>query len=332
MLMWLKPIKFLPNIKSLWRKRFFRWLDRRNPSKSHHRLTSRNLYIFPTKRGLFFLVFVMVLWLLGTNYQNNLILALTFLLVSIFVVSILHTYANMAGLEIELKGAANAFAGEVAHFFFEITNTKNKASDGIQLAWQDSPLDSARIDVDGQATIKTKVGEVASTRGVLRPSRLLLESDFPLGLLRCWTWLNFDGHALVYPKPIELPLTSASVEDDEGTGDHPVQGGDDFSALNEYKAGDSLSRIAWKLYARDRGLFTKEFSQNISREIWLDFFHINTLDTELKLSALCYWALQFHMRDENYGLVMPNTKINPNKGENHKAKILETLACFEVSL
>lgn len=298
--------------------------------KTRHCLTSRNLYIFPSKRGFVFLLFVMVLWLLGTNYQNNLILALTFLLISIFIVSILHTYANLAGLEIELKGAANAFSGEVALFFFDVTSGKKKPSDGIGLRWQHSHLDPLSIAIDGDVTVKAKVGDLAQRRGVLTPGRLLVESEFPLGLLRCWTWLNFDAHALVYPKPIALPLTHAAIEDEEGEGEHPVRGGEDFTALSEYRPGDSLKHIAWKLYARDRGLYSKEFSQSISREIWLDFFHINTADTELKLSALCYWALQFHLQDENYGLLLPAQKILPGKGENHKAQILEALACFDV--
>ncbi|WP_086931308.1 DUF58 domain-containing protein [Agarilytica rhodophyticola] len=317
------------SIKSYWQSRFFRWLDRRNPAKNHHRLTSKNLYIFPTKQGLIFLIFVVVLWLLGTNYQNNLILGLTFLLMSIFVVCILHTYANLAGMELELKGASNAFAGENAEFFFFIKNNRARPGDGIGLRWQEDENNGAKIAFAGHATTKVHVGLKSKRRGVLRPKRLLIESEFPLGLLRCWTWLNFDAQALVYPKPIEIPLASSAVEDDEGDGEHPVHGGEDFSAFRDYRPGDPPKHVAWKLYARERGLFTKEFSQNMSREIWLDFFHINAADTELRLSALCFWALRFHLEDENYGLLVPGAKVTPNKGENHKAQVLEILARFE---
>lgn len=316
-------------LREQWQKRFFLWLDRRSPHRHQHSLTLKNLYIFPTRRGFMFLLFVMVLWLLGTNYQNNLILALTFLLISVFIVSILHTFANLAGLDITLKGAANAFAGENVEFFFSIENTSRRDSNGIALRWQESLLDASFCDSEQKTLTSVTVPLQTERRGHVRPQRLLMESEYPLGLLRCWTWLNFDAHALVYPKPIERPLANAAVADEQGDGEHPARGGEDFNALHEYVPGDPIKHIAWKLYARDRGLFTKEFSQNISRELWLDFFQVASNDVEQKLSALCFWALQFSSKDEQFGMILPGKKISPNKGENHKARVLEALASYE---
>lgn len=320
---------FFQPFAEFWRGRFFVWLDRRNPSRRQHKLTLKNLYIFPTRRGFIFLLFLTVLWLLGTNYQNNLILALTFLLISIFIVSILHTFANLAGLELELKGAANAFAGEKVGFFIAVKNTSRRVSNGVSMRWQESEWRADEFDSLEKSLNQVSVHVAAERRGHVRPQRLLVECEYPLGLLRCWTWLKFDAHALVYPKPIEISLLSSSIVDDEGDGEHPVKGGEDFSAFREYQPGDPIKHVAWKLYARDRGLFTKEFSQNISREIWLDFFQVDSADTELRLSALCYWALEFSRQDENFGLLLPGKKIPPNKGENHKARILEALAEYD---
>ncbi|MFL0808881.1 MAG: DUF58 domain-containing protein [Agarilytica sp.] len=268
----------------------------------------------------------MVLWLLGTNYQNNLILALAFLLISIFLVSMLHTFANLAGLDLELMGSANAFVGENADFFIAINNTSKRDSVGVRLLWQDSPLDSVQLDCDKKSHHKVSVSFPALKRGHLQPKRLLVECEYPLGLLRCWTWLSFDAHALVYPEPIELKLNRAAVVDEEGEGEHPVKGGEDFSALHEYRPGDPIKHIAWKLYARERGLFTKEFSQNVSRELWLDYAQVASSEHEQRLSALCFWALKFSEQDENFGLLLPTEKIEPNKGENHKKSVLEALA------
>lgn len=320
--------KSFTQLRAYFSARFFRFLDKRNPSSSFHKLNTKNLYIFPGKRGFIFLGFVVVLWMLGTNYQNNLILGLSFLLVSIFIVSILHTYANLAGLEIQVKGAANAHVGDVVEFYIGIHNPRKAACDGLSLRWQESTLDDTRIQLESFSTTQAHVPIAAVKRGVLKPKRLLVESEFPLGLLRCWTWLSFDGSALVYPKPIEAPIYQNSVDDEGGDGEHPVKGGDDFNALNKYRDGDSIKRIAWKLYAKDRGLFTKEFSQNVSRELWLDYHQVAAQDVEDKLSALCYWALRLHQEDENFGLILPSSKISPGKGENHKANILESLARF----
>lgn len=322
------PLKFLANLRAHFRARFFRFLDKRNPRANFHKLNTKNLYIFPGKRGFIFLGFVLVLWMLGTNYQNNLILGLSFLLISLFVVSILHTYANLAGLEIQVKGASNAHVGEVVEFYIGIHNPRKASCDGLALRWQESTLDDTLVQLESYSTIQAHVPISAIKRGVLSPKRLLVESEFPLGLLRCWTWLSFDTSALVYPKPIEAPINQDSVAEEGGDGEHPVKGGDDFNALNNYREGDPIKRIAWKLYAKDRGLFTKEFSQNVSRELWLDYNSVAADDVEDKLSALCYWALRLHQEDENYGLILPSERISPGKGENHKAKVLESLARF----
>ncbi len=316
--------------RHLIQAQFFKFLDRRSGSQNTHRLTLRNLYIFPTRRGFIFLVFLCVLWLLGTNYQNNLILALAFLLISIFVVSILHTFSNLAGLELSLNGAANAFVGERVDFFISVGNTSKRASLGLQMRWQESDIYSDLFDCEANSDLRVRVGLVGNKRGHVRPRRLMVESVYPLGLLRCWTWLKFDAHALVYPKPIEFPLENAANIDDEGDGEHPMKGGEDFSAFREYQPGDPIKHIAWKLYSRDRGLYTKEFSQSVSREMWLNYFNVKAEDPELKLSALCFWALAFSQQDENYGLMLPGKKIAPNKGENHKAKVLAALAEFSV--
>ncbi|MFT5084773.1 MAG: hypothetical protein ACI9Y1_002829 [Lentisphaeria bacterium] len=69
----------------------------------------------------------------------------------------------------------------------------------------------------------------------------------------------------------------------------------------------------------------------MSREIWLDFSSMTSNDGELQLSGLCYWALQFHQQDENYGLLLPAKKISPNSGENHRREVLQALALFQVN-
>lgn len=318
-----------PAAKPTLAEHFLRWLDRRNPARNHHKLTRKNLYIFPSRRGFIFFIFVLVLWLLGTNYQNNLILALTFLLISIFIVSILHTYANLAGLEIQLKGAANAYVGDVLEFYVSVINPRKSLCDGLALRWQTSELSATKAQVPGFSSSLVSVPLLAIKRGVLSPPRLCVESEYPLGLLRCWTWLNFDVEALVYPQPLEVALRSTLTEDEHGDGEHPTSGGEDFSALHEYRAGDPLKHVAWKLYAKEQGLYTKEFSQNMSRERWLDFSQVDAVETERKLSALCFWALQFYQQDESFGLLLPGKKIPPNRGENHKAHVLECLARYE---
>ncbi len=312
-------------------KAFFRWLDRRGSVKNKYRLARSNLYIFPSALGLAFLTMITVLWLLGTNYQNNLILGLSYLMLSIFITSILHTYANLAGLDISFKGVPHVFAGDTSHWNLSFNNQHNRARENIFVRWQNATKEeSAYFAIDPEAEVTIDVPFTTSHRGVFNPGRLLIESRFPLGLLRCWTWLRWDAQVIVFPQPVEQALPRAFAVDQAGDGDHPVKGGDDFDSLHAYRPGDSLKHIAWKAYAKEKGLMTKEFNQNLSREIWMDFSQMNESDTELRLSILCHWALHFHLQNENYGLILPGVKIEPSFGDNHRAKVLEALARHDI--
>jgi hypothetical protein len=93
-----------------------RWaLGRHVPARSLT-LTQKRIFIFPTRAGLWFLFAALVILLLGINYENNLVYAVSFVLLSLFVVSILHTYSNLAGLTITALAARPCLVGESAEF------------------------------------------------------------------------------------------------------------------------------------------------------------------------------------------------------------------------
>jgi len=313
----------------VFRERIFMWVDRKNrPSNGHH-LTRKNLFIFPSVSGFFLVMVIAVLWLLGTNYQNNLILALAFLLTSIFVVCILHTHRNLSDIRIEYAGSTPTFAGDEVEFIFVLNTRLKKTVENLEVGWQGGYDRVVNIDIVGGDALKVKIPQPATLRGWQSPGRLLIQSYFPLGILRCWTWLSWDVRALIYPEPVASPIPAMSQVDADGDGLHPIPGGEDYSGVRHYRAGDSLKHIAWKAYAQGKGLYSKEFSQNASKELWLDFYEVPVSGIEAKLSALCYWALQLSQNDEDFGLKIPGKTIAPGRGENHRRQVLEALAMCE---
>jgi uncharacterized protein (DUF58 family) len=52
------------------------------------------------------------------------------------------------------------------------------------------------------------------------------------------------------------------------------------------------------------------------------------MGTERRLSHLCYWALQFESRDEEYGLRLPGLVLEPGIGERHRDRVLQALALY----
>ena len=273
-----------------FRQHWNRWLARRIPAASSVQLNQRRIFILPTRVGVAFLCALLVMLLAAINYQNSLAYGLTFLLASVFVVTILHTYRNLAGLVLHAGGVGAVFAGEAARLRVRL-ESRGRAHEAIALGWP--PADLLQHDVVAQGSVECELGVQTLRRGWLHPGRLRVESRFPLGLLVAWSHVDLDQAVLVYPRPLEgeLPLAAAGREDDEQAGlVTQGQGSDDFQGLRTYQPGDSRKRLHWKAYSRGQGLLVKDFAAQTGRDLLLDF-DVLSGDLESRLSLLCHWVL-----------------------------------------
>lgn len=304
---------------------FSRWLDRRIPPAHRVCLTQRNVFIFPTATGFAFGGFIVLLIVGAANYQSSLIFAVAFLLGSLFLVAILHTFRNLAGMSLELVSSRPAFVGEDVEFQVRITRPPGPGREGIQLGWPGSIKQWADIYESTARTVRLFV--MAKERGWCDPGRLLVETYFPLGLLRAWTWIDLDAEALVYPRPIFGQMADlASVSGDEGSIALP-HGSDDFSDIREYRPGDSVRHIVWRAYARSDVLAVKSFERLVDDRYWLDFDAVSG-DVERRLSVLTGQALEAFKQNREFGLRLPSFSSPASAGEGHLKQVLKALALY----
>lgn len=213
--------------------------------------------------------------------------ALTFLLGGLFIVGVLHTYANLAQLRL-CAGAAppgiRGPAGEIRGA--ALRDEGRRAHDGITLSWPGGDEIGARVAPLGEDHVQLFTR--AARRGWLRPGRLRLESRYPLGLLRAWSWLDLDMRCLVYPRPAPAgPLPLDAGRGEEGSATHDP-GAEDFSGFRNYTPGDPLRHVAWKTLAKGQPLQTREYVAFADRRVWLTW--AQTADwgaTEQRLALLC---------------------------------------------
>ena len=78
-------------MREAWRERWFAWVMRRIPPARELTLSQKNVFIMPSGGGFAFLLLLLALLIAGINYENNLVLALCFLLGGMFIVTILHS-------------------------------------------------------------------------------------------------------------------------------------------------------------------------------------------------------------------------------------------------
>ena len=79
-------------------------------------LTQRRVYILPTRHGVLFGAALLLMLIGSINYNLSLGYMLTFLLAGMGVVSILHTFRNLAHLNVSAGRVEPAFAGGTARF------------------------------------------------------------------------------------------------------------------------------------------------------------------------------------------------------------------------
>ncbi|WP_421711568.1 DUF58 domain-containing protein [Alcanivorax sp.] len=272
------------------RNLYERWLARRLPPARQVVLDQRRIFIFPTGYGFFYLLVSALLFIGGINYENNLILALAFLLASLFMVAILHTFRNLSGLGMRNGDSESGFAGEEGALEI-VLFAQRRDHHCVWLRWPDQ---------DGQQ-ISIRRGEEESLwlnlplpeRGRVTAPRLRVESRFPLGLLRSWSYVSMDHYCLAWPRPQESPDCPADGgKENQQSFSSGQTGNDEFQGLRNYTAGDSLRRVDWKGYARGRGLNTKQFEEPVGGRLWLRWDRLQGLGEEQRLSILCYWILQ----------------------------------------
>jgi uncharacterized protein (DUF58 family) len=307
------------------KQKFRTWLFRPKIEHGTVTLTQRRIFILPTRQGLA-MSMLLVLMLLGDiNYNLSLGYVLTFLLAMMAVMSMLHAFRNLAHLEVRTGRADAVFCGETARFVLHFRNPSSLARHQLVLCHENGG--TVTFDAPARQDIEVVFPLPATQRGWLAPGRLTLYTEFPLGLFHAWSYLHFDTRCLVYPKPSDeaaLPPSDAP----DGAGKRSVAGDDDFAGLRVYAAGDALPRIAWKAYARERGLQVKQFAMQIGEELWLDFDAAPEADTESKLAHMTRWVLDAEAQGLRYGLKLPDGELPPGDGQAHRDECLRRLALF----
>ncbi|MFK8076707.1 MAG: DUF58 domain-containing protein [Granulosicoccus sp.] len=292
-----------------------------------HVVTHQRVYIVPTKRGLAFLLALFLMLIASVNYALSLGYALCFILSGLFAATLLHTYKNLAGVEVHAIDKINAFAGDKVSFLVTLSNTLNDFRHGIRV----SDDHGARLLTQIEPCDKTQamLTRTVQTRGKSHLGRITLQSDWPLGLWTCWTYLHTPIAALVYPKPEDnpppLPVTSAQ---DDGPVSTPSLDGE-VSGVREYRSGDSMGSIAWKSAAKGAGLQVRTFeSSEAPAQIVLSLKSTGHYQLEEQLSRLCAWVLQIHSSKTDYKLELPGETSASDRAEQRYENALKAMALY----
>lgn len=291
-------------------------------------LNQKSTYIWPSKTGYLLIVIVLLMMIGATNYQNNLAFLLTFLLVGIGLVSIIFTFKNLQGIAFSFLKNEEIFAGQIASVRISLAsqNSKHHYAIGVGL----SKKDLNYVDVHQQGFSQVSIELKTSRRGLLPVPRIVTSSQFPFGWLTTWAYFSSDKPILVYPQPKEPVVLDSLNEGNESEDGARREGIEDLYGLKPYQRGESLARVDWKAYARERGMFIKEFASYQSQELCFSWHDFPGIHEEDRLSYLTHLVVDAASQNLNYSLTLPGIIIDYGDGENHRRKCLNALALFGI--
>lgn len=328
------------SVRTFFHKNFERWLSKRIPKSKEHRLNSRNIMIYPTRFGLSYLGFVVLVFLLGTNYQNNIILLFSYLLASLFISVMLHSFYNFSQLCFYSVAKQQGYADEV--LYFPMTITAEKRHYDINAHFTDRTLDSQVENIaqcpHGSEEIKLKYKP--SKRGKHTLGRVTVFSEYSLGMFKSKTVLDFGHYAIIYPKPKRLIAgqhPSSAQSDEPSTESYQTAnnvGNDDFSELKSFIRGESRARTAWKQLAKGQGHYSKHYQASQGQLQWLKLNDMPSNDVETQLAYLSFLIGDLTATNTKFGLALTadttdkSMNIAPNTGFYHQQACLTALALY----
>ena len=330
-------------MKTFINTRFDRWLKKRIPSNDTHSLSNRTIFILPSKFGFAYLFFVILVFLLGTNYQNNTIILLSYLLASLFLTVMLHSFYNFSQIVLSSQAKQSLFANQQANFPMMIKVAKVHYDIHLQFVSQ-SISEKLHINQCVRGENHVLVPHKAMQRGVYEIGRVKVYSEYPLGLFITWAMLDFSHQLVVFPQAKKMPSNHDYLTglDEQNTNKNcairPLSGNEDFVELKPYILGESPAKIAWKQLARGQGKLSKHYQNEQGNLLWLKLSDMPSVNIETKLSYLCDLILALGKNNRDFGLLLAAStsikgdhvvKISPSSGQQHQQKCLVALAEFQ---
>lgn len=305
--------------------RWHRWINRRIPRSDTQVFSQKNIFILPTGAGLVFGVLLLIMLITGINYQNSLIYLMTFALGAVFVGAMHQTHRNLSGLTLSLTQAGDGTAGDEIPFYLRLSAGKDQAA-AISLSVEDSCLDGVHIPAGESRDVTLAVP--SAHRGYLRPDRIRIETRFPFGLLKAWSWLRPSSAGIAYPRPLVAPDVGSLVDDGAETRSAKPVVGQDNADLRPWREGDLSQRVMWKRFARSGQMVVADWQGEQGSPHWLDFSAFPGADSELRLSYLAWLVAERVQKGTKFGLNLPGEVIEPDAGPAHGERCLRALAVW----
>lgn len=303
-----------------------RWLDRRQPAAQQLTLTQGLIYILPSRFGCWFALLILLLYLLGTNYQNNLMLLVSFVLLSIFLCVMLLAFFNLYRLQLSVVRDADTYAPKAAILILQLTALQAQM---LHISLKGQRQTQLLSLLQGTQTFELPMPPLS--RGCYPLPRLRVSSCYPLGLFQAWSYPALLAQIWVYPTPLaSVQADDALVTEHEKSTQASAVAVQlaEPNTLKLYQAGDSPRQIFWKrLPAAPQQPVVRQRNQHAAvLPEWVQVPPLQGVALEQALSRACQQLLLLEQQGKAYGLQTATLRIAPSGGALHLSRCLQELA------
>ena len=102
----------------------------------------------------------------------------------------------------------------------------------------------------------------------------------------------------------------------------------DISHISDYRGGEPLKMIHWKLSARHDRLKVKELSASTHTPVTIDLDAIPATDIEQRLCFGAHLITRLLRSGRPVGLKLGSMEISPDNSRQHKLMLLKVLALY----
>ena len=276
------------------------------------------IYIYPNLNGIGLSLFVFFCFLISVFYENNSGLLLSIIIFFIFFISILISHQNINNLKISSLNEYFVEANKNKKLTLVIENLSKEKKLNIDINFQKQNI--------GKYNFSKKINYFnlnynKKSRGVYVLDKITLNSIYPFGVIK--TKINHipDCDIIVYPqsiKPNQELLNEFNIDKSIDT--------DDFDGIDEFKNGDSYSKIAWKKSTIDKKHIKVFKNKEKTQKLILDLDKYSELDFELLISYSIYIVEYFYQNKINLTLKHHGKTLLLDKNEKSLNQIYKYLA------
>ena len=230
-------------IKGIFNHKIFESIKEKNRTK---------IIIYPNWSGFGVGLFVFFCFLISVFYENNFALLLSIIIFFIFFISIFISNQNLNHLSVLWKDEYFIEANKDEKIFLQVQNETNEKKLNIDVDYQNKNI--------GNFNFLNKLNKIFIQplnyeRGTIRLQKLVLKSIYPFGIIRTKRYFDSNSKLIVFPKLIQ-PTQDLLNEFNINLNGYAI---DEFDGIEDYKNGDSLSKVAWKKSTLKNKKYIKKF-------------------------------------------------------------------------